>query len=106
MWRSFDAPELMCLSCIVRRRVIFTEWSTHSVDGGASGVALNPATPIIDLEEVAPHVDMVLVMSVEPGFGGQRDISRQPPEKSCGFAGLCYAGIRARGSAWMVVSIV
>lgn len=35
------------------------------------GVTLNPATPIIALEEVAPLVDLILVMSVNPGFGGQ-----------------------------------
>jgi ribulose-phosphate 3-epimerase len=39
--------------------------------GAEAGVALNPATPIIDLEEIAPFVDMVLIMSVNPGFGGQ-----------------------------------
>ena len=39
--------------------------------GAEAGVALNPATPIIDLEEIAPYLDMVLVMSVNPGFGGQ-----------------------------------
>ena len=42
--------------------------------GAGAGVALNPATPIIDLEEICPYVDMVLVMSVNPGFGGQRHI--------------------------------
>lgn len=35
------------------------------------GVALNPATPIEVLDEVLPMLDMVLVMSVNPGFGGQ-----------------------------------
>jgi ribulose-phosphate 3-epimerase len=36
-----------------------------------AGVALNPATPIAAIEEVVAVVDMVLVMSVNPGFGGQ-----------------------------------
>ena len=41
-------------------------------DAGARvGVTLNPATPIIQLEEVLPLIDLVLVMSVNPGFGGQ-----------------------------------
>lgn len=39
--------------------------------GAEAGIALNPATPIIDLEEIAPYLDMVLVMSVNPGFGDQ-----------------------------------
>jgi ribulose-phosphate 3-epimerase len=34
-------------------------------------VAINPATPISAVEEVLPLLDMVLVMSVNPGFGGQ-----------------------------------
>jgi ribulose-phosphate 3-epimerase len=39
--------------------------------GRQVGVAINPATPISAVEEVLPFVDMVLVMSVNPGFGGQ-----------------------------------
>ncbi len=38
------------------------------------GVALNPATPIEGIREIAPFVDQVLVMSVNPGFGNQRFI--------------------------------
>lgn len=36
-----------------------------------AGVTLNPATPLNTLEEILPDVDLVLVMSVNPGFGGQ-----------------------------------
>lgn len=39
--------------------------------GCRAGVTLNPATPLSALEEILPYVDMVLLMSVEPGFGGQ-----------------------------------
>jgi len=39
--------------------------------GLKAGVALNPATPVCTLEEVLPVVDFVLIMSVNPGFGGQ-----------------------------------
>lgn len=39
--------------------------------GCKAGVTLNPATPISLIEEIIPYVDMVLLMSVEPGFGGQ-----------------------------------
>jgi ribulose-phosphate 3-epimerase len=42
--------------------------------GVRPGVALNPATPLVVLEEILPAVDLVLVMSVNPGFGGQRYI--------------------------------
>jgi ribulose-phosphate 3-epimerase len=36
-----------------------------------AGVSLNPATPVGVLEEILPDLDLVLVMSVNPGFGGQ-----------------------------------
>jgi ribulose-phosphate 3-epimerase len=39
--------------------------------GVKAGVTLNPATPLESLEEILPDVDLVLVMSVNPGFGGQ-----------------------------------
>ena len=42
--------------------------------GMKCGVALNPATPISTLECVASQVDMILIMSVNPGFGGQKFI--------------------------------
>jgi ribulose-phosphate 3-epimerase len=40
--------------------------------GVRAGVALNPATPIATLEDILPELDYVLVMSVNPGFGGQK----------------------------------
>jgi ribulose-phosphate 3-epimerase len=42
--------------------------------GMRAGVTLNPATPLVMLEEILPHVDLVLIMSVNPGAGGQRYI--------------------------------
>lgn len=42
--------------------------------GATAGVALNPATPLGALEEILPYVDLVLLMSVNPGFGGQEYI--------------------------------
>jgi ribulose-phosphate 3-epimerase len=39
--------------------------------GAEVGVALNPGTPIAAIEEVLPYLDIVLVMTVNPGFGGQ-----------------------------------
>ncbi|SDF40454.1 ribulose-phosphate 3-epimerase [Sporolituus thermophilus] len=43
--------------------------------GVRAGIALNPSTPLATIEEVLPDVDMVLLMSVNPGFGGQQFIS-------------------------------
>jgi ribulose-phosphate 3-epimerase len=42
--------------------------------GAKAGVAINPSTPVSFLEEILPYLDFVLVMSVNPGFGGQRFI--------------------------------
>ena len=42
--------------------------------GGQSGVAINPATPLVLLEEALPFADYVVLMSVNPGFGGQKFI--------------------------------
>ena len=39
--------------------------------GILAGVALNPATPVSAIEDILPDLDLVLVMSVNPGFGGQ-----------------------------------
>jgi ribulose-phosphate 3-epimerase len=44
--------------------------------GAQAGVVLNPSTPVAALDEVAADVDFVLVMSVNPGFGGQTFIPR------------------------------
>ncbi|MBL8143798.1 MAG: ribulose-phosphate 3-epimerase [Acidobacteria bacterium] len=44
--------------------------------GARAGVVLNPATPVSAIEEVVGDLDFVLVMSVNPGFGGQRFIAR------------------------------
>ena len=50
---------------------------THIRKGGAkAGVALNPATPVELLEDVLPQTDFVLLMSVNPGFGGQAFLPR------------------------------
>jgi ribulose-phosphate 3-epimerase len=44
------------------------------------GVSLNPPTPVSAIEEFLPHVDLVLVMSVNPGFGGQPFIPETLPK--------------------------
>jgi ribulose-phosphate 3-epimerase len=44
--------------------------------GKKAGVSLNPATPVSVLHDILPEIDMVLLMSVNPGFGGQKFIPR------------------------------
>jgi ribulose-phosphate 3-epimerase len=46
--------------------------------GAKAGVAINPATSVEDLREILPYIDLVNVMTVEPGFGGQKFIARSP----------------------------
>ncbi len=51
--------------------------SNHSADKSnwsLAGVALNPHTPVSVLEEIIKDIDLVLIMSVNPGFGGQKFI--------------------------------
>ncbi|MBI9072107.1 MAG: ribulose-phosphate 3-epimerase [Melioribacteraceae bacterium] len=40
--------------------------------GVKAGVSINPGTPVSTLEEILQYVDMILIMSVNPGFGGQK----------------------------------
>jgi ribulose-phosphate 3-epimerase len=63
--------------------------------GAKAGVALNPATPVVVLEEVAAEIDQVLVMSVNPGFGGQTFIPRTESKLKAVRAMLDRAGNRA-----------
>ena len=46
--------------------------------GARPGVALNPATPVESIREILPYDDQVLVMTVEPGFGGQAFVPGSP----------------------------
>lgn len=48
--------------------------------GAKPAVALNPATPLVMLEEILEYVDMVLLMTVNPGFGGQEFIASMLPK--------------------------
>ncbi len=49
-------------------------------EGMKAGVALNPATSLTAIEEILPYVDMVLLMTVNPGFGGQSFIESMVPK--------------------------
>jgi ribulose-phosphate 3-epimerase len=50
--------------------------------GCKAGVAINPATPLEHLREILRYIDMVNVMTVEPGFGGQKFIAHSPEKIS------------------------
>ncbi len=58
------------------------------------GAALNPATPVSSLEYVWPLLDLVLVMTVNPGAGGQAFIPEMLPKIRC-----CAEEVRSRGLA-------
>jgi ribulose-phosphate 3-epimerase len=60
--------------------------------GAKAGVALNPSTPVVAIEEVAADLDFVLVMTVNPGFGGQTFIPRSPSKVKAVRALLDRAG--------------
>src|SRR5215831_12103068 len=63
--------------------------------GVKAGVVLNPSTPVVMLEEIAADVDYVLVMSVNPGFGGQTFIPRSESKVRAVRALLRAAGSNA-----------
>ena len=88
--------------------------------GAKAGVVLNPSTPVSSIEEVAGDVDFVLVMSVNPGFGGQvfipgslkkirsvralldRAGSRAPIEVDGGVDLTTVASVVEAGAEWLV----
>jgi ribulose-phosphate 3-epimerase len=63
--------------------------------GCKAGVAINPATPVVALEEIAPDLDDVLVMSVNPGFSGQTFIARSESKVRSVHELLARTGSRA-----------
>ena len=67
--------------------------SVHA-KGIKAGVALNPASPLALIEEILPNVDMVLLMTVNPGFGGQSFIPEVLPKISRLRRMLDLAGLR------------
>ncbi|MEW6403853.1 MAG: ribulose-phosphate 3-epimerase [Chloroflexota bacterium] len=51
--------------------------------GAKAGITLNPATSLTTLEEILPDVDLALIMSVNPGFGGQKYIQSSTAKIRC-----------------------
>lgn len=64
------------LLCVHQEACRHLDRTVHQIRdlGMKVGVALNPATPLETLDYILPEVDMVLLMSVNPGFGGQKFI--------------------------------
>ena len=67
--------------------------------GARAAMALKPGTPFAPYEELLPELDMVLVMTVEPGFGGQSFMADQMPK----VAQVREAAKRQGGDIWVQV---
>jgi ribulose-phosphate 3-epimerase len=67
--------------------------------GVKAGVTLNPATPAVMLQEIYTYIDLVLVMTVNPGFGGQSFIVETLPK----IAEIRRSLERAGSNAWLEV---
>lgn len=62
--------DLICIHVEAAKHLHRAIQQIHDM-GLKAGVALNPATSLTTVEEILPYVDLVLIMSVNPGFGGQ-----------------------------------
>jgi ribulose-phosphate 3-epimerase len=62
--------------------VIHLHRTVHYIKGKGVkvGVSLNPSTPLACVEEILPDIDLLLIMTVNPGFGGQKFISGMLPK--------------------------
>ena len=78
--------------------------------GARAGVAINPATPVEALRDITRYVDLVNVMTVEPGFGGQKFITGSPErirrvrDLGAGFEIEVDGGIDARTAPLVVAA--
>ena len=61
---------------------LYSALQTIKASGRKNGVALNPATPLTQISELLPLIDILLLMTVEPGFGGQSFIPQMLPKIS------------------------
>ncbi len=62
--------------------VIHLHRTVHYIKGKGikAGVSLNPSTPLSCIEEILPDIDVLLIMTVNPGFGGQKFITGMLPK--------------------------
>ena len=62
--------------------VIHLHRTVHYIKGKGikAGVSLNPSTPLACIEEILPDIDVLLIMTVNPGFGGQKFITGMLPK--------------------------
>ncbi|HET6488206.1 MAG TPA: ribulose-phosphate 3-epimerase [Syntrophales bacterium] len=62
--------------------VVHLHRTVHYIKGKGvrAGVSLNPSTPLCCIEEILPDIDLLLIMTVNPGFGGQKFISGMLPK--------------------------
>lgn len=61
-------------------KLLYSTISAIKSKGVMAGIAINPATPLSAIDQVIDMVDLVLIMTVEPGFGGQKFISEMIPK--------------------------
>ena len=74
--------------------------------GALAGVVINPATPVATLTDILDVVDYVLVMSVNPGFGGQKFIPRVRWERFAILRNCVPSAILASVLRWMAASLL
>src|SRR3990170_1816535 len=61
-------------------RLLYSTVTAIKSYGVMAGVALSPGTPISSIEEILPYVDLILIMTVEPGFAEQKFINSMIPK--------------------------
>ncbi|MBI2488043.1 MAG: ribulose-phosphate 3-epimerase [Deltaproteobacteria bacterium] len=61
-------------------KLLYSTLAKIKSHGVMAGVALNPATPLSSVEEILTYVDLILIMTVEPGFSGQKFIKTMIPK--------------------------
>jgi ribulose-phosphate 3-epimerase len=71
--------------------------------GARAGLALRPATPVEPYLDLLPEIDLLLVMTVEPGFGGQQFLDVCLPKVARARAAINRAAGRAGGEVWLQV---
>src|SRR6266550_3467607 len=69
--------------------------------GARAGLALRPATPVEPYVDLLAEIDLLLVMTVEPGFGGQRFLDVCLPKVARARAAIEQAAGRGGGEVWL-----